>query len=182
MKAVVFLSDGFEECEGLLVVDIFRRAGIETVMASIMGRIEVESSRNICVKADAIAEDVDYKSANVVVLPGGRQGMENLRTSSIVHKTVKEFSKNKMVAAVCAAPTILAELGLLNGKTATVHPDYAEKMSGVKVLDKSVVIDGNIITGQGLGATIPFALELVKMLVGVEEADRIRKEICYKDF
>ena len=180
MKAVVFLADGFEECEGLLVVDILRRAGIETVMASVAERLEVDSSRHIIIRADAVAADLDYTTVDLIVLPGGRLGTDNLRASPIVQKTVKAFAKDKMVAAVCAAPSILAELGLLDGKKATVHPDYAGKMLGATVIDESVVVDENVVTGQGLGATIQFALELVKILVGKKEADRIKTGICFK--
>lgn len=181
MKAVVFLADGFEECEGLLVVDILRRAGIETVMASISNHLQLDSSRHIKIQADSLAEEIELEGFDLVVLPGGRIGTENLKSSAIVQETVKIFAKDKIVAAVCAAPSILAGLGLLDGKKATVHPDYAGKMHDAEVLNESVVVDGNIITGQGLGATIPFALELVKMIVGKEEADRIRNGICYKE-
>ena len=180
MKAVVFLADGFEECEGLLVVDILRRAGIETVMASVAEQLEVDSSRHIIIRADVVAVDVDYATVDLIVLPGGRLGTENLKFVPIVQEKVKAFAKDKMVAAVCAAPSILAELGLLDGKKATVHPDYAGRMPGAIIMDESVVVDGNVVTGQGLGATIPFALELAKILVGAEEAERIKKAICYR--
>ena len=130
MKAVVFLVDGFEECEALIVVDILRRAGVETIMASVMGRLEVESSRHIIVKADELAEDVDYNNANLVFLPGGRLGTKNLEKSELVEEKCLEFADKKMVAAICAAPSILAELGLLEGKEATCHPDYEDKMCG----------------------------------------------------
>ena len=177
---VVFLADGFEECEGLLVVDILRRAGLKTVMASMMGRIEVYSSRNIEVKADCLAENVDYCKARLIVLPGGRIGVENLANSEYVKDKCVEFAidKDRYVAAVCAAPSILASLKLLN--KATVHPEFKEKMGDVDILDESVVVDCNIITGQGLGATIPFALEIVSKLVGAETAEQIRKDICYR--
>ena len=181
MKAVVFLADGFEECEALIVVDILRRAGVETIMASISDQLLIDSSRHIIIQADALADDLDFSDTDLVILPGGRLGTENLRQSRVVQETVKSFTKDKMIAAVCAAPSILSELGLLNGKKATVHPDYAGKMAGAEVLDESIVVDGNIVTGQGLGATIPFALELVKILVSIEEAGRIRKGICYRD-
>ena len=92
--------------------------------------------------------------------------------------TMKAFSEEKYVAAVCAAPSILAELGLM--KIATVHPDFKNHMNKVKVADESVVVDGNIITGQGLGATIPFAFELVKTLADEKTAERIAKAICYR--
>lgn len=179
MKAVVFLADGFEECEALIVVDILRRAGVETIMATIGERLEVDSSRHIEVKADVFAEDVDFEPVDLIVLPGGRLGTENLRYSRIVRQAVTEFAENKMVAAICAAPSILAELELLEGKKATCHPDYEDKMGGAILAGESVVVDGKIITGQGLGATFDFSFELVKQTVGSEKVEQIKKAICY---
>lgn len=175
---IVFLADGFEECEGLLVVDLLRRAGLKVVMASIMGRRDVKSSREILIHADCLAENVDYSSAKMIVLPGGRVGTDNLRKNGIVLEQCKAFAEEKYVAAVCAAPSILAELGLV--KIATVHPDFKNHMGKVEVADESVAVDGNIITGQGLGATIPFALKLVEMLVDKEKKDKIAAAICYR--
>ena len=175
---VVFLADGFEECEGLLVVDLLRRVGLKVVMASVMGRRDVKSSREILIHADCLAENVDFGNAKMVVLPGGRLGTENLSKCAIVLEQCRAFAKNKQVAAVCAAPSILAGLNLMN--QATVHPDFKDYMGEVEVLDESVVVDGNIITGQGLGATIPFALKLVETLVNKETADKIAIAICYK--
>ncbi len=175
---IVFLADGFEECEGLLVVDLLRRAGLKVVMASIMGRRDVKSSREILIQADCLAENVDYSRAKMIVLPGGRTGTENLRKNEIVREQCKVFAFDKYVAAVCAAPSILADLELM--KQATVHPDFKDHMGEVEVLDEPVVVDGNIITGQGLGATIPFALKLVEMLVDKVTADKIASAICYK--
>ena len=180
MKAVVFLADGFEECEALIVVDILRRAGIETVMASIGEQLEVDSSRHIKVQADAMAGDVDYSCYDLVVLPGGRLGTENLKYSAIVQKIVKDFAESKHVAAICAAPSILAYLGLLEGKTATCHPDYENQMTGATIAHESVTVDGNIITGQGLGATFDFAFEIVKRMIGEEKVQQIKAAICYK--
>ncbi len=176
--AVVFLADGFEECEGLLVVDLLRRAGLKVVMASVTGRRDVRSSREILIQADCLAEQVDFEKARMIVLPGGRIGTENLSKSDIVLEQCTAFAKNKYVAAVCAAPSILADLGVV--KKATVYPDFNTAMNGVKVVDEPVVVDGNVITGQGLGATIPFALELVKILAGNDEAEKIKKAICYR--
>lgn len=181
MKTIVFLADGFEECEALIVVDILRRAGVETVMASVMGRLEVESSRNIWVKADILAPDVDFDTAEMIFLPGGRLGTENLEKSGIVIQKCQEFAGKKMIAAICAAPSILAGLGLLKSREATCHPDYEGKMDGAILTGGSVTVAGNIITGQGLGATFPFAFELVKMLVGEEKVQQIKRAICYQD-
>lgn len=174
---VVFLADGFEECEGLLVVDLLRRAGLKVVMASIMGRRDVKSSREILIHADCLAENVDYSNAKMIVLPGGRLGTENLSKNDIVLGQCKAFAEDKYVAAICAAPSILAGLGLM--KIATAHPDFKNHMDKVEVADESVVVDGNIITGQGLGATIPFALKLIETLLGSDDVKRISTSICY---
>ena len=175
---VVPLADGFEECEALLVVDILRRAGLEVVMASINGSREVCSSRNIPVTADALIEDVCFESARLLFLPGGRLGTANLWKNESVKSQCREFAKSKKIAAICAAPSILAGLGLLNDRKATCHPDYADKVNGAE--DKSVVIDGNIITGQGLGATFDFAFEIVRSLVSEEKVREIKTAICYR--
>ena len=180
MKAIVFLADGFEECEGLIVVDILRRAGVETVMASAMEGLQIDSSRHIKVQADVMAADVDYDSADLIVLPGGRLGTENLGADPLVVEKCKEFAAKKHLAAICAAPSLLAALGLLEGRRATCHPDFEGQMPGAELTGESVVVDGNIITGQGLGASFDFAFALVKLLVSEEMADQIRKAICYR--
>lgn len=180
MKAVVFLADGFEECEGLIVVDILRRAGVDTIMASVMEGLQIDSSRHIIVQADAMAGDIDFDTVDLVVLPGGRLGTENLGASELVTEKLREFAADKHAAAICAAPSLLASLGLLEGKKATCHPDFEGQMKGAVLTGESVAVDGNIITGQGLGASFDFAFELVKILVGEEKVEQIKKSICYR--
>ena len=180
MKAIVFLADGFEECEGLIAVDILRRAGVETLMASAMDGLMIDSSRHIKVQADVMAADVDYDTADLVVLPGGRLGTENLGANELVVEKCKEFAADKHLAAICAAPSLLAALGLLEGKRATCHPDFEGQMRGAVLTGESVVTDGNITTGQGLGASFDFSFELVKILVGEETIEKIKGAICYK--
>lgn len=116
-KVIVFLADGFEECEAMIVVDILRRAGIKVIMTSVMGKREVISSRHIHAFADELAENMDYSEVNMVVLPGGRVGTENLLKSEIVKGQCKRFAANGYVAAICAAPLILADIGMVNGKS-----------------------------------------------------------------
>lgn len=174
---IVFLADGFEECEALLVVDILRRAGLKVNMASVMGRYDVKSSREILIQADCLAENVDFCNAKMLVLPGGRIGTKNLNNSDIVKEQCRVFGKNKYVAAICAAPSILAGLDLL--KKAAVHPDFEKCMGEVEVLNESVIVDGNIITAQGLGTAIPFALKLVEIMVGKEKVDQVKHAICF---
>ena len=182
MKAIVFLADGFEECEGLIVVDILRRAGVETVMASAMDGLQIDSSRHIKVQADVMAADVDFDSVDLIVLPGGRLGTENLGANALVVEKCREFaaSSDKYLAAICAAPSLPASLGLLDGKRATCHPDFEGHMAGAALTGESVVTDGNIITGQGLGASFDFAFELVRLLVGEETVEQIKGAICYR--
>ena len=180
MKAVIFLADGFEECEALIVVDILRRAGVETIMASVNEKLDVDSSRHIIVKADILATDIDYKYADLIILPGGRLGTYNLEKSELVKAKCREFVDKKMVAAICAAPSILAGIGLLDNRKATCHPDYEDKMFKAVLTHESVAVDENIITGQSLGATFDFAFKLVEWLAGKESVHKIKEAICYK--
>ena len=171
-KAVVFFAEGTEECEALLVVDLLRRAKVEVLVASASGSREILSSHKVHITADALAEEV---------LPGGIPGTPNLAANKTVTDTCAAFAKaGKKVAAICAAPSVLAALGLLEGKNATAHAAFQDKLAGAHVLDTEVVVDGNITTSYGLGGAIPFALELVRQLAGEAEADRIRSAIAYR--
>lgn len=185
-KAIVFMADGMEMCECLLTVDILRRAGVDVTTASVMDRKEVTSSHRVRMYADVMAEDADYEGADMIVLPGGRTGTENLASSSIVREQCVSFAgaEDRYIAAVCAAPSVLAGLGLLKGRKATCHPDFEEKTAqgGAGLTHESVTVDGNIITGQGLGATMDFALCLAEMLTGRDTAERIAGSICYRYF
>ena len=176
--AIVFFADGFEECEGLIVVDLLRRAGVNVITASIMGRLEITSSHKVEIKADVLAENVDFSTADIIILPGGMPGTANLGENEIVKEQCVSFAKDKRVAAICAAPSVLAALGLLDGKAATCHPNFEGKMDGAGLTREGVTVAGNIITGQGLGAAIPFALKLVEILVDKAAADAIAKAIC----
>lgn len=180
-KACVFLANGLEECEGLVTIDILRRAGVEVTTASIHEDKLISSSHNISFYADALASELDMVQFDMVVLPGGLGGTNNLAASALVAETVKAFAadETKLVAAVCAAPSVLGMLGLLQGKKATCYPGFEEKLLGAEATGEPVVEDGNIITGKGLGATIPFALHLVARLEGAGKAEEIRQQIMY---
>lgn len=179
-KAVVFFADGMEECEALLVVDLLRRGGINVITAAVGGSLDLLSSHQVHIQADALAEQTDYSDVDLLVLPGGMPGTLNLEANETVKRTVAEFAtRGKKVAAICAAPSILGHLGLLRGKTATSYVGMRDQLSGATVVDREVVVDGNIITSFGLGGAIPFALELVKELAGTGEAERVRQAIEY---
>lgn len=182
-KALVFFADGFEECEGLIAVDILRRAGIEVTTASVMGQRLVVSSHNIGIYADILAEEADPSAYDAVVLPGGVPGTPNLAANAIVTDTCKQFAaEGKLVAAICAAPSILGSLGLLRGRKATVYPGMEATLTGAEPVSAEAVADGNIVTGQGMGAAIPFALTVVSELLGADTAKQLSNDICYRHF
>src|SRR5699024_9415387 len=171
-KAVVFFAEGTEECEALLVVDLLRRAKVEVTVASAADSLTVTGSHKVTITADAMAGEVDFSDVDLVVLPGGIPGTPNLAANPAVTGAVKAM------AAICAAPSILADLGLLEGCKATAHAAFQDKLAGAEVLDQEVVVDGNITTSYGLGGAIPFGLELVRQLAGPDEAARIQKAIA----
>ena len=126
-KAVIFFAPGLEECEGLLCVDILRRAGVEVTIAAVGGQKTVTSARGIHVVADALAEELDYAALDACILPGGIPGVPNLKADATVKKVCQDFAAGgKLVAAICAAPTALAAFGVLSGKKATVYSSFSE--------------------------------------------------------
>ena len=175
-KAVVLLADGAEECEALVVVDILRRAKVDVVTASIMGRKDILSSHGIRLQADVLAEDVDFDAADLLVLPGGLPGTDHLAQSPLVREQCLAFAKDRLLAAICAAPSVLASLGLLDGKPATCHPAFESKMGRALLVHSSIA--SNIVTGQGLGAVFPFALVLAAALKGKDASRTIANAIC----
>lgn len=178
-KVYVFLADGFEEIEGLTAVDILRRADMEVVMVSVMGREVVEGAHGIKVTADGLYDAVEAKSnnfadADMLVLPGGGKGTEILySTDKLCKKVCEAASAGTWLAAICAAPSVFGRLGLLQGKKATCYPGFGDRMPGCAVQDASVVQDGNFITARGMGASIEFALKLVEVLDTKAHADEI---------
>lgn len=179
-KIGVFLADGMEEIEGLTVVDILRRAGVEVTTISISGKKEVAGSHNITVLADMFFENMDFSELDGIVLPGGMPGTTNLRKHSGVNKVIKDYANaEKLVAAICAAPSVLGRAGLLKGKQATSYPGFEEQLIGASYCTDAVVRDGNIITSRGMGTAIPFALELTAYLQGCEKAGKIKESILY---
>lgn len=182
-KVCMFLANGFEEVEGLTVVDIVRRAGVTIDMLSITGSTDITSSHNVSLKADMLAEDADISSYDMIVLPGGMPGTNNLKSSELVRNELKKaYEAGKYVAAICAAPSVLSDLGLLKGKDACCYVSFEDtlKNDGANVLRDEVVVADNVITSRGLGTAIPFGLKLVEILCGKTEADRISDSIMFR--
>ena len=174
-KISVFLAEGFEEIEALSVVDICRRAQIDVKTVSVTGHKQVMGAHGIAVHADEIFENIDFHEMDGIVLPGGMPGTLNLGVHEGVVAQVKAFaSSGKLTAAICAAPSVFANAGILDGRTATVYPG-CEAGDAVNWLTESVVTEGNIITGKGPGVAALFALELVAYLQGEAVAEQVRE-------
>lgn len=179
-KVAVFFADGCEEIEGLTVVDMLRRANLEVVGVSVNGSKEIHGSHDIIFQADTVLEETDIDSYDGVVLPGGLKGTENLAAHAGVVSAVQEFAKaGKLVAAICAAPSVLGQAGVLKGKHATCHPGWEEKLTGAVTSQESVVTDGNIITSRGMGTAIDFSLAMIQYLADEETVANVRKGIVY---
>lgn len=173
-----FLADGFEEIEALAVVDILRRAGIETQMISISEQYKVTGSHGITVLADKLFEEIDLDKGDVLFLPGGIPGTPNLAAHKGLMTKIREFNeKGKRIAAICAAPSILGEIGLLKGKTVSCFPGYEDKLIGATYLREKAITDGNITTGRGMGSAIELGLELVRQLISDEKAIELASKI-----
>lgn len=182
-KVCVFLADGFEEIEGLTVVDLLRRAGEEVLTVSIMGRKEITGSHGIQVIADELFENVDFSQAKLLVLPGGMPGTKYLGAYEPLTKLLVQWNEeNKMLAAICAAPSVFGDLGLLKGKEAVCYPGFEERLTGASIGNGAVAADGNITTSRGLGTAIDFAASLIGQLQNAEKAEEIKKSIIYGVF
>ena len=176
----LILGAGFEEAEAIVPCDLLRRAGVEVCLAGI-GGTDIPGSHGIPVHADCAAEAAELTKADMLILPGGLGGVHSIRGCEPVLCAAREMAQaGKWVAAICAAPSVLASLGLLEGRNATAHAGFQDKLAGAIVHDEEVVVDGSITTSYGLGGAIPFALELVRQLAGPAEADRIQKAIAYR--
>ena len=172
-KALVFLAEGFEEVEALTVVDVLRRGGVEVTTMSITEDPYVDGAHGIEVLADADNE-YEIDDADMIVLPGGMPGASNLRASAVVCDGVLSFVKaGKLVGAICAAPFVLGELGVLNGKKATCYPGFEDKLLGAAYTATRVQRDGNIITGNGPSSALPFALALLAAITDDDTAQQV---------
>lgn len=179
-KIYVFLADGFEEIEGLTVVDLLRRAGVEVVTASIMGNKMITGSHKITVEADALFEECDFSDADILVLPGGMPGTRYLgEHEGLVKLLVETNEKQEGLAAICAAPTVFGANGILKGKKAVCYPGMEGGLIGAETSTDPVVTDGHITTSRGMGTAIPFSLELITRLCGKEAADKLASAIVY---
>lgn len=176
----ILLAPGFEESEALVPADLLRRAGIDTALVSLNGTL-VPSAHQVTVQADCTLDGLDSERVELVFLPGGLGGVKALSADPRVAQLVRAvYDRGGYVAAICAAPTVLAGFGLLEGKRAVCYPGMENEMAGA-VLCPSVpyVLEGNLITGEAAGSVFPFGLKLVELLKGAQAARQVADAVHY---
>ena len=174
-KTFIFLAPGFEETEAITPTNILRRAGIEVSIISIASQKEVTGSHGITVIADSLFEDTDFSKGEILILPGGMPGAKNLNDHAGLKKLILDYnSKGKYISAICAAPMILGEMGLLKEEKAISYPGYEKHLIGAQVTEERAVVSGKFITAKGPGVAIEFALKIVEIL----KSGSLAKEIA----
>lgn len=177
-KVAVLLAEGFETIEALTVVDILRRAEVCCHTFS-LGKIDVCTSHNITVKADKNIDDKDIKDYDCIVLPGGMPGAKNLKEDPRVIQLIKDFNNDgKLICAICAGPIALAEAKIIEGKDVTCYPGFEDELGNCNYKEELVVSCGNIITGKGPAATIPFAFEILSN-IAPEKVEEIKSRMLF---
>ena len=175
MKTVyLFLATGFEEIEALTIVDMLRRAEIDITTVSISRNLQVEGAHGITVTADCTWVELSTEDADWLILPGGMPGTKHLgECKPLVSLLQRQAAANKNIAAICAAPSVLGQAGLLNGYKATCYPGFEQFLTGATVTGDNVTVDRIIPTGKGPGAAISFATAIITQIAGEEKAREV---------
>ena len=180
-KVYEFLATGFEDIEALIPLDVMRRASVDFKTVSITGDLYVESAHGVSIKADMLIEDADLSDADLIMLPGGLPGATNLNAHNGVKKAVVEQNaRGKMIGAICAAPMVLGGIGLLQGRRATCYPGFEKYLEGAEYTHELCTVDGNITTGEGPAAALPYAYTLLAALTDKHTADQVAEGMMYK--
>lgn len=177
----MLLGTGFEETEAIAPIDLLRRAGVEVLTVGIDGKI-ITGSHKVRVEADITLDEIDLTNLEMIIIPGGLGGVASLRACPAALEALKfSWENGKYVAAICAGPTVLADLGITDNHHATCYPGQEKNMeNAIMEADKACVVDGKLITGTSAGCAIPFGLALVETLKGKETAEEIKKQIVIR--
>ena len=177
-KILIFFAEGFEEIEGLTVVDLCRRANLDISTVSVTESNKVVSSHNIPIITDKVISEVNFDEADMIVLPGGIPGTPNLAAcQTLVDNLIKFNEQGKMLAAICAAPSVLGNNGILDGKKATCYPGFENELKGAEYVVAKSVVSENVITSCGMGGSIEFGLAIVAHYCGQEVAEDMAVKI-----
>ncbi len=181
-KVNVYLGNGFEEIEALTVVDVLRRADIDVKTISVSKTKEVKGAHNITVLADKTFDEIDNNAVDMLVLPGGMPGTTNLEKHKGLKELINKFYQDeKFIAAICAAPSILGKMGILDSSNATCYPGFEKYLKGAIHSEDPVVRHKNIITSKGPGTAMLFALELVEILVGEKKKKDVKESMIIQE-
>ncbi len=180
-KAVMLFAEGYEEVEALMTADILIRGGVELKLVSITESMQVTGSHGITVSMDSTLEQISLEEQDAIILPGGMPGTKKLGDSERVTKALNHMNEEgKIVAAICAAPSVLGACGILEGRKATCYPGFEDQLTGADFVDEMAVVDGNVVTSRGLGTSMEFGFTLLQQLVSKEKAEEIRQQIVFK--
>ena len=176
----MLLGTGFEETEAIAPLDLLRRAGVEVLTVGVTGKT-VFGSHNIGIEADITIDQMDLTALEMIILPGGLGGVASARASKEAMDALAfAWQNDKFVAAICAGPTVLADLNITDGKNATCYPGLEKRRTGANYVELPVVSDGNIITAKGMGVAFEFGLELVRVLKDDDTAEKIKASVFAK--
>lgn len=181
-KVYEFLANGCEEIEALAPLDILRRGGVEVVTVSITASRSVETSRGVTIEADRHISDVDLSDADMLILPGGMPGAKNLmENQTVCDALLAQNESGRLIGAICAAPMVLGQLGILKGKRATCYPGFEKYLDGAEHTAEVVTVDGNVTTGNGPGAAMAFGYQLLSNFIASEEVQALKGGMMYSE-
>jgi 4-methyl-5(b-hydroxyethyl)-thiazole monophosphate biosynthesis len=177
-KIAVHLAEGFEEIEAISIIDVLRRADLDVIVVSVTENLLVTGSHEIKIVADQLFSDINYDLIDMIILPGGMPGSTNLNNHAGLREQILDFHDNKkLLGAICAAPLVFGNLGILKHIKATCYPGFENQLHGAIVTSENVEVSENIITAKGAGVAIDFALKIVELLKGKELATKLAQKM-----
>lgn len=174
----IFLANGFEMIEALTPCDVLKRAGADVKLVSITDSLNATSTHGVTVRCNMMLHELSLDEIDMLILPGGLPGADNLYHCEALRDLILAANQNdKPIAAICAAPYVLGELGVLKGKAATCYPGFEDHLHGADAKTDGVITDGRIVTGKGMGVSLEFSLALVELLFGKDKRNTIAAQI-----
>jgi 4-methyl-5(b-hydroxyethyl)-thiazole monophosphate biosynthesis len=179
-KVLVPIADGIEEIEAVCIIDVLRRADASVTVASV-DKLQITASRGVKLVADKLLADCTDEFYDLIALPGGMPGAEHLRDSmELVNMLKNQRREGRLYGAICASPAVVFQHhGLLEGRQATTHPGFADRLDSLESVESRVVLDGNCITSRGPGTALEFALKLVELLFGKQKAEEVARPMLF---
>lgn len=175
-KVYLFLAEGFEEIEAIATIDMLRRANIDVKSVSVQSELQVKGAHGIAIEADLLFDATDFSDGTMLILPGGMPGTRNLQHFAPLATLIKEYAAaNKYLAAICAAPLVYGQLGILKGKEATCYPGFEAELTEAIHSNKPVVVSDRVITSAGPGTVFQFALKIIDILSDKNTASNVAK-------